>query len=105
MSFYIKVRVNSKLKFNDFNIGVLQRWNKKKNLDCSIRVKYKWGIVSKFSFLSMLRIDKMLYSYCIILLFQWRSPEEMTRGNYISPKIDVYSIGNLLFQILTGAEP
>jgi len=36
---------------------------------------------------------------------KWRSPEEIINEGNVTSKVDVYSIGNLLFQLLTTREP
>ena len=80
-----------RIKFNDFNIGVLMRWNKTK--PCGSPVRFSAPL--------------------------WRSPEEIiledtgntthatTRNlNYVQPdKSDTYALGNLLFQVLTTHQP
>lgn len=74
------VRVgNSSLMFNDFNVGVLLRWNVVKNEPCPIPVIFEDSI--------------------------WRSPEELVDPARAREKTDVYALGNVLFQILTTREP
>lgn len=65
---------HGRIKFNDFNIGVLMRWNHTE--PCGYPVKFAGPL--------------------------WRSPEEILAFNarqYIDPaKADVYALGNILFQ-------
>ncbi|CAB9531456.1 Serine/threonine-protein kinase (Partial), partial [Seminavis robusta] len=69
------------IKFNDFNIGVRMRWNQTR--PCGYPVHFNAPL--------------------------WRSPEEILATNtsdYVQPdKSDVYSLGNLLFQVLTTHQP
>lgn len=41
---------------------------------------------------------------CFVGVFKWRSPEEYFERNH-DEKIDVYSLGNNFFGLLTGLEP
>jgi serine/threonine protein kinase len=68
---------NDIMKFNDFNIAVMLRWNKTK--PCGVPVQYRGDL--------------------------WRSPEEIRNETYVSEKIDVYALGNILFQVLTRHQP
>jgi serine/threonine protein kinase len=65
------------LKFNDFNLAVLLKWNASK--PCGYPTHFCGDL--------------------------WRSPEEVRNATYVSEKIDVYSQGNVLFQILTRHQP
>lgn len=65
------------LKFNDFNLAVLLKWNATK--PCGYPTHFRGDL--------------------------WRSPEEVRNATYVSEKIDVYSLGNVLFQILTRHQP
>ena len=65
------------LKFNDFNLGVLLKWNGTQ--PCGYPTHFRGDL--------------------------WRSPEEVRNTTYVSEKIDVYSLGNVLFQILTRHQP
>lgn len=72
---------HGRIKFNDFNIGVLMRWNRTK--PCGYPVHFSAPL--------------------------WRSPEEISATNtsaYVHPeKSDTYALGNLLFQVLTTHQP
>ena len=79
---------NGRIKFNDFNIGVVMRWNKTK--PCGSPVKFQAPL--------------------------WRAPEEIrldagenvteTIMDYVRPeRSDTYALGNLLFQVLTTHQP
>jgi len=74
---------NGRIKFNDFNIGVLMRWNPRDNKPCGYPVRFAAPL--------------------------WRSPEDIHETNtsrYIQPdKSDTYALGNLLFQVLTTHQP
>jgi serine/threonine protein kinase len=72
------VNVNKQtLKFNDFNLAVLLKWNKTE--PCGYPVRFRGDL--------------------------WRSPEEVRNDTYVSEKIDIYSVGNVLFQVLTRHQP
>lgn len=72
------VAMNSgRIKFNDFNIGYPLKWNKTK--PCGYPQRWQ----------------NML----------WRSPEEIRNTTYVSEKVDVYSLGNILFQVMTTHQP
>ena len=72
------VEVNGRIKLNDFNIGVLMRWNQTE--PC--------GYPSRFE-------NKM-----------WKSPEDVINASYVDPALsDMYGLGNLLFQIMTTHQP
>jgi hypothetical protein len=92
------VQVQGRIKLNDFNIGVLQRWNTTSHSICRSPVLFAQPL--------------------------WKSPEEQphpstttttsTGNNATAPTLhfvenaaatDVYGLGNLLFQILTTRQP
>lgn len=78
---------NGRIKFNDFNIGVVMRWNKTQ--PCGSPVKFQAPL--------------------------WRAPEEIRLDvgenvtdimDYVRPeRSDTYALGNLLFQVLTTHQP
>ena len=68
---------NGRLKFSDFNIGYPLKWNKTK--PCGYPQRWEGPL--------------------------WRSPEEIHNATYVSEKTDVYSLGNLLFQVMTRHQP
>ena len=70
----------STIKFNDFNIAVMNRRHIDTEKPCGHPVLFESPL--------------------------WRSPEEIRDdGAYINEKIDIYSFGNILFQILTKHQP
>ena len=70
----------STIKFNDFNIAVMNRRRKDTEKSCGHPVLFESPL--------------------------WRSPEEIRDdGGYVDEKIDIYSFGNILFQILTKHQP
>lgn len=73
------VSINSTLKLNDFNIGVLRRWNVTSNEPCGIPSQYPNP--------------------------QWRSPEEARRSLTLTEKVDVFSLGHIFFRLICGHEP
>ena len=74
----VRVRHTS-LKYHDFNIGVPLRWDPIQNRPCGFPVRYASPL--------------------------WRSPEEIRNSTYVSEKVDIYSFGNMLFQIMTKHQP
>jgi len=68
-------------KFNDFNIAEFLTWNPETKQQC--------GFVPRFH-------DPW-----------WRAPEEMFPfdNSTVDEKVDVYSLGNIFFVLLTGMEP
>lgn len=73
------VSIGGTLKLNDFNIGVLRRWNTTSNKACGIPAQYPNP--------------------------QWRSPEEARREQNLTEKVDVFSMGHILFRLICGHEP
>ena len=65
------------IKYNDFNIGAMMRWNKTE--PCGYPVRFEGKL--------------------------WRSPEEILNTSYVSEKTDMYAFGNVLFQVLTKHQP
>jgi len=69
-------------KLNDFNVAEFLTWDPKKKAACGFKGRFRepW----------------------------WRSPEEMQNGTddvELTEKVDIYSLGNTLFVLLTGTEP
>jgi len=73
------VSVNGTLKLNDFNIGIILRWNEKENKQCGFPAQYPNP--------------------------QWRSPEEALNSQHLTEKVDVYSLGHIFFRLICGHEP
>jgi serine/threonine protein kinase len=73
------VSIGGTLKLNDFNIGVLRRWNTTSNSPCGIPAQYPNP--------------------------QWRSPEEARREQNLTEKVDVFSLGHIFFRLICGHEP
>lgn len=73
------ISVNGSLKLNDFNIGVLRKWNVTSGEPCGIPTKFPNP--------------------------QWRSPEEALRSTHLTEKVDVFSLGHIFFRIICGNEP
>ena len=72
------VQVDGQLKLNDFNIGIIMKWNKTR--PCNAPVRFRAPL--------------------------WKSPEEIRNSSYIDPAMaDVYGLGSLLFQTLTKHQP
>eukprot|EP00978_Attheya_sp_CCMP212_P025725 scaffold83275_cov60-Attheya_sp.AAC.1 len=67
------------IKYNDFNIGILNKWNVNESKPCGFPVMYE----SIF----------------------WRSPEEIRNETYVSEKVDVFSLGNVLYYLMAKHEP
>lgn len=73
------VSIGGTLKLNDFNIGVLRRWNTISNSPCGIPAQYPNP--------------------------QWRSPEEARLEQNLTEKVDVFSLGHIFFRLICGHEP
>jgi Protein kinase domain len=74
------VEVQGRIKLNDFNIGVLQRWNVTDQSICRTPVRFAAPL--------------------------WKSPEEIRNTSAIlAAPTDVFGLGNLLFQVLTRRQP
>jgi len=73
------VSIGGTLKLNDFNIGVLRRWNTTSDEPCGIPAQYPNP--------------------------QWRSPEEARNEQDLTEKVDVFSLGHILFRLICGHEP
>jgi serine/threonine protein kinase len=73
------VSVNGTLKLNDFNIGILRRWNTTSNQPCGFPAQYPNP--------------------------QWRSPEEARNEQHLTEKVDVFSMGHIFFRLICGHEP
>lgn len=73
------VSVQGTLKLNDFNIGILRRWNTTSNEPCGFPAQYPNP--------------------------QWRSPEEARNEQHLTEKVDVFSMGHIFFRLICGHEP
>ena len=71
---------SSTIKFGDFNIAMLARKNRRTGAPCGHPVLFESPL--------------------------WRSPEEIRNdGSYVNEKVDIYSFGAVLFNILTKHQP
>ena len=73
------ISVGGTLKLNDFNIGIIRRWNTTSNQPCGFPAQYPNP--------------------------QWRSPEEARNEQDLTEKVDVFSLGHILFRLICGNEP
>lgn len=73
------VSVGGTLKLNDFNIGIIRRWNTTSNTPCGFPAQYPNP--------------------------QWRSPEEARNEKNLTEKVDVFSMGHIFFRLICGHEP
>jgi serine/threonine protein kinase len=73
------VSVGGTLKLNDFNIGIIRRWNETSNEPCGFPAQYPNP--------------------------QWRSPEEAREEQDLTEKVDVFSMGHIFFRMICGHEP
>lgn len=71
--------IGKTLKLNDFNIGILRRWNTTSNTPCGFPAQYPNP--------------------------QWRSPEEANESQHLTEKVDVFSMGHIFFRLICGHEP
>lgn len=73
------VSIGGTLKLNDFNIGIVRRWNTTSNTPCGFPAQYPNP--------------------------QWRSPEEARGESDLTEKVDVFSMGHIFFRLICGHEP
>lgn len=73
------VSIGGTLKLNDFNIGILLRWNTTSNTQCGFPAQYPNP--------------------------QWRSPEEARNEQTLTEKVDVFSMAHIFFRLICGHEP
>ena len=73
------VSVGGTLKLNDFNIGIILRWNTTSNKQCGFPAQYPNP--------------------------QWRSPEEARGEQSLTEKVDIFSMGHIFFRLICGHEP
>jgi len=73
------VAVGKTLKLNDFNIGILRRWNTTSNTPCGFPAQYPNP--------------------------QWRSPEEARGSDHLTEKVDIFSMGHIFYRLICGHEP
>lgn len=73
------VSVSGRLKLNDFNIGIIRRWNTTSNTPCGFPAQYPNP--------------------------QWRSPEEARDEQNLTEKVDIFSMGHIFFRLICGHEP
>ena len=73
------VIVGDRLKLNDFNIGIIRRWNTTSNEACGFPAQFPNP--------------------------QWRSPEEARNEKNLTEKVDVFSLGHIFYRLIAGAEP
>ena len=73
------VSIGGTLKLNDFNIGIMLRWNTTSNTQCGFPAQYPNP--------------------------QWRSPEEARNEQNLTEKVDVFSMGHIFFRLICGHEP
>jgi serine/threonine protein kinase len=73
------VSIGGTLKLNDFNIGILRRWNTTSNTYCGFPAQFPNP--------------------------QWRSPEEARNEQHLTEKVDVFSMGHIFFRLICGHEP
>eukprot|EP00814_Leptocylindrus_danicus_P003558 CAMPEP_0116027462 /NCGR_PEP_ID=MMETSP0321-20121206/14663_1 /TAXON_ID=163516 /ORGANISM="Leptocylindrus danicus var. danicus, Strain B650" /LENGTH=507 /DNA_ID=CAMNT_0003500861 /DNA_START=231 /DNA_END=1754 /DNA_ORIENTATION=+ len=73
------ILIGGKYKLNDFNRSRFIRWNKNENAPCSYRVGRNPG--------------------------KFRSPEEYSKPHVQTEKVDVYSMGNIYYTLLTRMWP
>jgi len=73
------ISIDGTLKLNDFNIGILLRWNTTSNTQCGFPTQYPNP--------------------------QWRSPEEANNSTHLTEKVDIFSMGHIFFRLICGHEP
>mmetsp|Transcript_13944 Transcript_13944/g.39670 ORF Transcript_13944/g.39670 Transcript_13944/m.39670 type:complete len:800 (+) Transcript_13944:513-2912(+) len=73
------VSIGGTLKLNDFNIGIIRRWNTTSNEPCGFPAQYPNP--------------------------QWRSPEEARNEQNLTEKVDIFSMGHIFFRLICGHEP
>jgi len=73
------VSVGGTLKFNDFNIGIMRKWNRTSSSLAGFPAQYPNP--------------------------QWRSPEEAANSQTLNEKVDIFSMGHIFFRLICGHEP
>eukprot|EP00934_Nitzschia_sp_Nitz4_P007121 Nitzschia sp. Nitz4//scaffold52_size167869//93974//95935//NITZ4_002283-RA/size167869-snap-gene-0.227-mRNA-1//-1//CDS//3329554056//7111//frame0 len=73
------VSIGGTLKLNDFNIGIIRRWNTTSNKPCGFPAQYPNP--------------------------QWRSPEEARNEQNLTEKVDIFSMGHIFFRLICSHEP
>mmetsp|Transcript_7673 Transcript_7673/g.20763 ORF Transcript_7673/g.20763 Transcript_7673/m.20763 type:complete len:257 (+) Transcript_7673:65-835(+) len=73
------VSVGGTLKLNDFNIGIIRRWNTTSEEPCGFPTQYPNP--------------------------QWRSPEEARSEQHLTEKVDIFSMGHIFFRLICGHQP
>jgi serine/threonine protein kinase len=73
------VSIGGTLKLNDFNIGIIRRWNTTSNEPCGFPAQYPNP--------------------------QWRSPEEARDEQNLTEKVDIFAMGHIFFRLICGHEP
>ncbi|KAL7543526.1 hypothetical protein ACHAXR_012816 [Thalassiosira sp. AJA248-18] len=73
------VSIGGRLKWNDFNIGVIMTRNETSGKACGFPARYPNP--------------------------QWRSPEEANESQQLSEKVDIFSFGHILFRLICLHEP
>jgi serine/threonine protein kinase len=73
------VSIDGTLKLNDFNIGIIRKWNTTSNQPCGFPAQYPNP--------------------------QWRSPEEARNEQNLTEKVDIFSMGHIFFRLVCGHEP
>jgi hypothetical protein len=118
------VAIHDQIKLNDFNIGIVQRWNTSSQQICRTPVLFEaplWKSPEEIMASATMKEYAMQYN---TTLLQWRNissttttttiEEDPSRNNLSidttsfwvdAGPTDVFGLGNLLFQVLTKRQP
>jgi hypothetical protein len=103
------VAVQGHIKLNDFNIGVMQRWNKTTNAICKTPVLFEAPLwKSPEEIISSERIQKEYAPEDDTIeatISIQQHPALNTEHWVLAGPTDVFGLGNLLFQVLTKRQP
>ena len=103
------------LMLHDFNCARLMTWDSKNDVRCAF---YKPECVEVSSIVDAIKCNSLCIRLCcnisldhvilflsdVVIIVQNRSPEECS-GKPLTEKIDVYSMGNVLYVIATSRSP
>ena len=97
------IDVGGRLKLNDFNIGILRRWNISSSGTSGSDFNETANATRKSQ--SQQEQQQPCGFPAQFSNPQWRSPEEARNEQDLTEKVDVYSMGHIFFRLICGHEP